>query len=599
MTAIWMGLVAVAALMGIAFLIMAYYSLLESLFPEELRASEVHTVTTKDLWKLRVCRYRKERSTGEPVLFVHGAMVNHHNFTMPRGACLIDYLAARGFDCWAVDLRGTRSSVPPFERAHADATMDDHLLLDLPAVLRHIRKTTGYDRVHWIGHSMGGMLLYAYCLEHGDEHIASAVTLGAPCGFEGVDLHVPGFITRAVRRNPALCGKVARGAMPIAFMLRLSSRYMPTNPRNMHPDMTVGDIFNTIEDPLHRIVEDLLHWMKSKTWRMKGGQLDVLAGLPTLRVPLLAVFGTQDPYTPLDTAKKFFDALAAPDKEMLVLGKAQGCEEEYNHCDLAFGKDVERVLDAPVLKWLKAHPIREHVRPEEVDIEPDANYRPPLDASQRAGIISGDSYAHVTSASAVEASSAPAPWAGGPQAVQPVVEPVETQSVAVPRRVSTPRRGARKTEVPVAVEKAADSRRKRSSAAGRRAGVRHAKSASAANPLKATTGKAGRKAVAKAGVEAARSSRKAGRQEKAADSASGKAKKSSSRAAAAPKAVARKPAGSKSMPAKPAKPKPSPASVPGVPAAEASKAEAKSRPSAATLSAILSASRELERLAGK
>jgi pimeloyl-ACP methyl ester carboxylesterase len=589
MTAIWMGLVVLAALMGVAFLIMAYYSLLESVFPEELRASEVHTVTTKDLWKLRVCRYRRERSTGEPVLFVHGAMVNHHNFTMPKGACLIDYLAARGFDCWAVDLRGTRSSVPPFERAHADATMDDHLLFDLPAVLRHIRKTTGYDRVHWIGHSMGGMLLYAYCLEHGDGHIASAVTLGAPCGFEGVEMHVPAFVVRAVRRNPALCGRIARGAMPLAFLLRLSSRYMPTNPRNMHRDMTVGAIFNTIEDPLHRIVEELLHWMKSKTWRMKGGQLDVLAGLPTLRVPLLAVFGTQDPYTPLETAKKFFASLASQDKELLILGKAQGCEEEYNHCDLAFGRDVERVLAAPVLRWLKAHPIREHVRPEEVDIEPDAGYRPPLDASQRAGIISGDSYAHVTSAVPVEVSIPPVPWAGGPRPVQPVDEDTAVEKAPARRRGTGPRRTVPKAKrvggKPGA--KAAAQGRQRAktppAATTEKSGSKKAKAATKAGPLE--SGKAVRAAPSVAGRAA---------------SVKGKRAPGQAKAASPGKAGGKKPAPAKSKPPKAVK-----GVMPSAPVRKAAGGEtpaapeAKSRPSAATLNAILSASRELDRLAGK
>src|SRR5688572_24201457 len=107
---------------------MLYWTWLQSLYPEKLSTDEVFTVTTSDLWKLRVCRYRRGRSLGEPILLVHGSGANHHNFTCPEGGSLIDYLVEKGYDCWAVDLRGCRSSQPPFGFHWTQAAMDDMLI---------------------------------------------------------------------------------------------------------------------------------------------------------------------------------------------------------------------------------------------------------------------------------------------------------------------------------------------------------------------------------------------------------------------------------------------------------------------------------------
>jgi pimeloyl-ACP methyl ester carboxylesterase len=37
-------------------------------------------------------------------------------------------------------------------------TVDDHFLLDVPAVLEYVLNTTGAQQVHWVGHSMVSLL---------------------------------------------------------------------------------------------------------------------------------------------------------------------------------------------------------------------------------------------------------------------------------------------------------------------------------------------------------------------------------------------------------------------------------------------------------
>ena len=52
---------------------------------------------------------------------------------------------------------------------------------DVPAILDYVQRETGHDRVNWVGHSMGGMLMFPYLeLEPaGHERIANFVAMGS------------------------------------------------------------------------------------------------------------------------------------------------------------------------------------------------------------------------------------------------------------------------------------------------------------------------------------------------------------------------------------------------------------------------------------
>jgi len=389
MASIYVAMIVLGGGFCFAGLLVGYWGLLAGLYPEKVRSQEVQTVVTADVWRLRICRYRKGRIEGEPVLLVHGASVNHHNFTEPEGACLADYLAERGYDCWVLDLRGTRSSKPAFERGLLDTTMDDYLNYDIPAALDHIRRATGYARVHYVGHSLGGMLLYAYAQQTGGKLIASAVTLGAPIGFDGVRAKAGLAALPLIMKFPYLVGDAARGLVPFALMLRSSFGVFPTNMRNIAKGLGVQQLYNTIETPLPKVLRELAHMIERKVWLMDGDTLDVKAGLHTITTPLLLVYGQKDPFIPKAEAERFFSALPGSDKQMLWCSKENGFAEDYGHCDLAFGREGAKEIFRPILEWFKAHPVKERIS---FDASMQDTFVTPLDREEREVILSGDSF---------------------------------------------------------------------------------------------------------------------------------------------------------------------------------------------------------------
>ena len=231
------------------------------------------------------------------------------------------------------------------------------MLRDIPAAIDHVRRATGYARVHYVGHSLGGMMLYAYTQVFGHEHVASATTLGAPTGFDGVRTKAGLFALPFIKRFPYLCADVVRGAIPFALLFRTSFNIFPTNLRNLARGLGVGELYNAIETPLPLVITELAHMMEKKVWRMNGDALDVKAGLPSLSVPLLVIGGEKDPFTPKEELNKFFDALETKDKKLVWLSKEDGCEEDYGHCDLAFGREGAREVFRPIHEWMQAYPI--------------------------------------------------------------------------------------------------------------------------------------------------------------------------------------------------------------------------------------------------
>jgi pimeloyl-ACP methyl ester carboxylesterase len=103
-------------------------------------------------------------AAGTPILLVHGLVDNRSIFTMLRRQ-----LRRRGFgrvwttnyQVWTTDLRGAARR--------------------LGAAVDAICEQTGYDRIHVIGHSMGGLVARYYVQRlAGDARVHTLVTLGTP-----------------------------------------------------------------------------------------------------------------------------------------------------------------------------------------------------------------------------------------------------------------------------------------------------------------------------------------------------------------------------------------------------------------------------------
>jgi triacylglycerol lipase len=172
-------------------------------------------------------------AAGTPILLVHGLVDNRSIFTVLRRA-----LRKRGFGrVW---------------------TLNYHVLTqDLRAAARRLEQTveaiceqTGYERIHVIGHSMGGIIARYYVQRMGgDERVHTLVTLGSP--------HAGTHAARLLPRG--VCGQlrphsdvIAELAAPVdrcrtrflCFWSDLDALISPkSSARIDHPDLNARNVF--------------------------------------------------------------------------------------------------------------------------------------------------------------------------------------------------------------------------------------------------------------------------------------------------------------------------------------------------------------------
>ena len=185
-----------------------------------------------------------------PVLLVHGLVDNHSVFSVMQRS-----LRRRGF-------------------AHVCAWNYSPLLADvargaaeLGAHIERICQQTGHDRVHVVGHSLGGLIArYHVQRQGGDARVESLVTLGTP--HEGSLLaHVlPTPLIRQLRPGSPMLRELAEPAPTIrtpitAIYSDLDQVVLPTRSgRCDHPDLAVRNVLvhgiGHLSLPRHRVVVD-------------------------------------------------------------------------------------------------------------------------------------------------------------------------------------------------------------------------------------------------------------------------------------------------------------------------------------------------------
>ncbi len=154
--------------------------------------------------------FRPERT----VVFVHGATYPAHTaFDLALdGMSWMDYIAARGYDVYLLDLRGYGKSTRPPEMAdkpdaNPPLVRGDTAVKDISSVVDFVLKRRGLARVNLIGWSWGTTLMATYAGQHADK--VERLVLYAPAWIRTTPSLVqagPGPIPayRMVRREQAL-----------------------------------------------------------------------------------------------------------------------------------------------------------------------------------------------------------------------------------------------------------------------------------------------------------------------------------------------------------------------------------------------------------
>lgn len=171
-------------------------------------------------------------AAGTPIICLHGVVDNRSIFTVLRRA-----LRGRGFG---------RTYALNYSPLTDDITA---VAGRLAALIDDVCAQTGYERVHIVGHSMGGLVARYYAQRlGGDRHVHTVVTLGTPHAGTQIARGVPWPVARQMRPASRLIRELAEPAPGcrtrfVAIWSDLDQLVVPQrNARIQHPDLRARNV---------------------------------------------------------------------------------------------------------------------------------------------------------------------------------------------------------------------------------------------------------------------------------------------------------------------------------------------------------------------
>ena len=323
---------------------------------------EMHWAKTDDGWLLPLGRYlpRGPRAAREPVILCHGMGANRYNLDLNERYSVARYLASRGFECFVVELRGSGITRRESKGPRYGFLFDDYVRLDLPALIAKAREIAKAERVLWVGHSKGGIVMYAYCSQRPRPELAGVVAIGSPAAFP----HFTGVRRAALSRAHGMLlmqdglrtEMLMRWLAPLGGHGLIRLRFMASH-ANIDPQVTGYAMANLLGNISTGVLKQFARWIGTGTFKSWDDRDDYRAGLSTSRVPFQLIAGSVDVLVAPAAVEAARDAMTAArdagEVEYLLAGLATGFKADYGHGDLVLGRHAPEEIFPHIEAWLR------------------------------------------------------------------------------------------------------------------------------------------------------------------------------------------------------------------------------------------------------
>jgi len=358
---------------------------------EELpgKGTETFYFDTEDGWRLAIEHYPPETAnmaftekTGRtPVILCHGLGLNSYFWDLIPKLSFARYLASYGYDVWVVSLRGSGTSTKngfsvlrniayvrkgeinnaSFSPFKFDWNIDHYIRFDIPATINFVKEKTGAQKITWVGHSLGGMIMYAYASLYDAQDVQAMVTVGSPV----IIPQPPNNILQAFIDNKLL----------FKSFLIINTRTGATSMANFHkfiitPDEILMYNLENVDDiivkkTLKYVVEDIpvgvtnqvLNMIRNRDFSSYDGSINYAKQIERISMPVMLCCGVGDNIAPPESVRYVYHNIASKDKTFKMFGTANGHVHNYGHNDLILGKFARKEVYPEILNWLNKHTL--------------------------------------------------------------------------------------------------------------------------------------------------------------------------------------------------------------------------------------------------
>jgi predicted alpha/beta hydrolase len=290
---------------------------------------ETFDVRTADGWSLRADLREPAAEAHGVAVLAHAMMARRSEFDRPPGQGLAHFLVARGWSVVAFDFRGHGDSTP---RAGEGARWgyDDLVSRDLPAVCEFARSRLRRKRpVILVGHSLGG-------------HVGLAAQGAGVVSFDGIVTIAANVWLRELEPSPPRW--LAKRAMMTA--IDEVSRRVGRFPARA---LRIGS-----DDESQEYFADLARFVRTGSWASRDGAHDYLAGLPSVRVPVVQVVSDGDRLNCVPECGALFAARCSGPRELVRVSRGDDGGPAPDHMGIVTAGNA-RSAWARAEEWVRAH----------------------------------------------------------------------------------------------------------------------------------------------------------------------------------------------------------------------------------------------------
>jgi pimeloyl-ACP methyl ester carboxylesterase len=310
------------------------------------------SVTTADGWTLSLWyRAPKQVRFVEPILFCHGLANNHFFFDFGIQNNLMRAACALGFRCYAIDFRGSGSSLPtvpgPFE-----VSIDDHIQFDAPAAVACVLKHAQAPQAIWVGHSLGGLIGLAAIPKQLKGKIKALVTIGSP-GFFHLDARTSRLLKGALWLCPwgQLDLQFIRWLAPFAGLFRFKKLLeTAANADNLSADSRRWAAAHTFAPMWKGVLAQLETWTSRSVFVNTDNTIDYQKHISDIDVPALTIGGSVDQLASPEATQRLHERL--PHSQYRLFGLTSGDSVDYGHGDLILGNRAENEVFPVILAFV-------------------------------------------------------------------------------------------------------------------------------------------------------------------------------------------------------------------------------------------------------
>ena len=352
---------------------------------------QTHYAKTSDGWSLQVDHYepRTPNPANNPVVLCHGMSYNNLFWDLSSENSLARYLAGKGYDVWTVSLRGGGLSDQPWDSVmrkslagsldpgflvtaqdrklgnafFSEYSMDDHISYDVPAVIRLVKEKTKAKKVHWVGHSMGGMIMLGYLATHQEsaKDVGSFVAVSVPM----VVIHP---LSNAMQSQVDNAGALKAGNKVIStsgdsLVAKVLGKWAP-------PTVSESLFLNrdNVDDGMLRLLahsaqesissgqlEQVLNMAAAEDFYSLDKTVNYTALLGEVVTPSFFMVGQLDNMATVGAVKYTYRQISSEDKAFRLFGRINGDKADYGHDDIIIGRHARAEVFPEILKWLDGH----------------------------------------------------------------------------------------------------------------------------------------------------------------------------------------------------------------------------------------------------